>query len=180
MWTQVAVIVVLVAGVYSAPVAHTRAYRDDAFVLANARAEFVNASHDTWRQVLTVCRDAARHSVPLDMVAFEDLVAPDAEYAFHGRGRCHGRQQLVECVLAEQQERELVRRRGRGVEYQISRVREGAVEVVRTMEVHRAGNEELRRWLDVYFVHADRLGRVAFVEHMPTVDDPLRSMPSAN
>lgn len=144
--------------------------RDDLFVLQRVHAEFDGEHDRALELVLTALREVVRADAPLEPAAMEAL-APDVRYVFHGRGECNGRAQTLDCLRAEQRER-AGGRRTTSVSHQTSAVREGQVQVVRDLEIQYDGTGS-RRLLDVYFVHF-RGAAIVFLEHMPTVVDPIR------
>jgi len=96
-------------------------------------------------------------------------------YLSQGRGECEEMLQVMECLLDEQTQRNRMRGAALGVQYEVSQVRQGGTEVVRLLEIHRTDGQELRRLLDVYFLHTRTSdGKIWLLEKLPTVVAPLR------
>ena len=155
--------------------------RDDLFVLHQVHEEFADGGErDAWAHVLALVREAERSDVRDVHAEFESLLTADVHYVAHGRGECRGRAQTIECLRNEEQRRAHTPTGGggggHGTEHHVSAVREGRTHVVRVLQIHRERDGDLRRLLDVYFVHfaAGADTRVSFVEHLPTVVEPIR------
>jgi hypothetical protein len=154
--------------------------RDDLLVLRTAHADLggdaAAARGVPWEHALELARDAERTETALSdatTALFAAVLADDVQYVFHGRGECVGVAQVAACLVAEEEQRVAGRGDARGGRArQVSTVRQGALQVVRVLDVPAA--QRGTRLLDVYFVHLDGDGRAAFVEHLPTVHDPIR------
>ena len=154
--------------------------RDDLLVLRSAHTdlggETAAARGAPWEHALELARDAERTETRLDdatTALFAAVLADDVQYVFHGRGECVGVAQVAACLVAEEEQRVAERGDARGGRArQVSTVRQGALQVVRVLDVPAA--QRGARLLDVYFVHLDGAGRAVFVEHLPTVHDPIR------
>ena len=150
--------------------------RDDAHVLRSINEAYEGASR--WENLFALMRDSARHGIDDDgstMDEWRHLLAPDVRYASHGHGECQHLEQVVRCLVSEQEVRDRHRRGARNVQYEVSQVRQGATEVVRVLEVHQTDGAELRRQLDVYFMHVrSDDGRIWLLEKLPTVAAPIR------
>lgn len=146
--------------------------REDVHVLRSANEAFRDASR--WENLFALIRDATRYQASEgNDDEWAHLLARNVRYASHGHGDCIGLQQVIECLVSEQHSRERQRTEAGSVEFQAAVVRQGGVEVVRLLEVHRMDDEDLRRQLDVYFLHI-RNGRIWLLEKLPTVRDPIR------
>jgi hypothetical protein len=167
MLLRVALLVALLAAAAAATTA------DDLLVrTAHLRVDADDAAREPWEHVLNVLADAERTDTAVDG-AVHALLAPmladDIQYIYHGHGECFGLAQVAACLAAEEALR--AAQLG-GRTRQMSASRQGALHVVRVLEsAHVVGGAQT---LDVYFVHLGTDGRVRFVEHLPTVHNPIR------
>lgn len=148
--------------------------RDDMHVLRSINEAYADASQ--WENLFALMRDSARHDIDQSLVdEWSHLLADDVRYASQGHGECTRLEQVVRCLASEQGVRDKQRREARSVQYEVAQVRQGGTEVVRVLEVHRTNGNDLRRLLDVYFLHTRTSdGLIWLVEKLPTVSAPIR------
>lgn len=149
--------------------------RDDVHVLHRVRAEFADSTRRELQELLTTVRDALRHSVSYDADSYAHLLHPDVHYVDQERrAQCVGAEQTVRC-LTDLEQRARAGAASTAVEFQLSAVTQGAVQVVRELRAHRsAADDTLVRQLNVYWVHSTDDGRIVLIERMRSVADPLR------
>lgn len=148
--------------------------RDDIHVLRSINEAYEGSSQ--WENLFALMRDTARHDLAGSLdEGWSHLLALDVRYLSHGHGECNQVEQVARCLVSEQEKRDMQRRQARNVQFEVAQVRQGGVEVVRLLEVHRTDGNDLLRQLDVYFLHTRATdGKIWLIEKLPTVAAPIR------
>jgi len=133
---------------------------------ARTNADVDDAAREPWEHALALVTEAERTDNAVDLALLATMLVDDIQYVYHGHGECYGLAQVAACLAAEETARSA---QPGGRTRQLSAARQGALHVVRMLQTTHAG-----QLLDVYFVHLGHDGRVRFVEHLPTVHDPVR------
>jgi hypothetical protein len=117
-----------------------------------------------------------RHGGDGDPDAFAAVLAENCYYVHHGRGTCHGRAQVVACLLRERHE---LASEGR-LSQQTTTLAYRGVHTARVLTDVRRGADQPTRYLDVYYTYLTEPGgtnsgpaQIALLERVATTRDPI-------